>query len=301
MSAAISTLDMSHEDWLAARRTGIGGSDAAAVVGLSPYKTPYEVWLDKTGQSEPEDLSANRRVKWGIRLEDSIADGYAEETGRQVRRVNRILRHPEYPFILANIDREIVGAKAGLECKNVGDDVARFSGQWGPSYTDQCSQPFHIQCQHYMLVTGKPWWELAALIGGNDLRIYPIMRDDAVIEMLLSVYIAFWNENVLKRVAPDARSIEEARLKFPKSLGNPIEATDEVAGYVDELRSVTAAIKTLTKEKETLQGRIGEFMGENDTLTRYYQKVLTWKSFDKVGFTVAPSSQRPMVLAKEKS
>ena len=179
-------------DWLEKRRLGIGGSDAATVIGLNPYKTAYQLWAEKTGRLEPEDLSGNDRIYFGHKLEDLIADVYSERTGRKVRRRRQILRSKAHPFMLANIDRDVVGEARGLECKNVDKDVARFSDAWGPSGTDQVPESYFIQCQHYMAVMGYEVWDLAALVGGNEIRIYTIERNDSIIDTLIAKERDFW-------------------------------------------------------------------------------------------------------------
>ena len=104
-----STVGLSREEWLDIRQQGIGSSDAAVAVGLSPYKSALSLWLEKTGRKQPEDLSAKEAVLWGTVLEPVLASVYAERTGRKVRRVNAVLQHPEYPYLLANLDREVIG------------------------------------------------------------------------------------------------------------------------------------------------------------------------------------------------
>ncbi|MEW6346975.1 MAG: YqaJ viral recombinase family protein [Paraburkholderia sp.] len=109
----VSTQDLSREDWLAVRRTGIGGSDAAAAVGLNPYMSALELWLDKTGRGDglprPDPADTTSPTYWGTLLEPIVAAAYTQQTGNRVRKVNAVLRHPTISFMLANLDREIVG------------------------------------------------------------------------------------------------------------------------------------------------------------------------------------------------
>lgn len=273
----IDTRDMSREDWLAARTSGIGGSDAAAIVGLNPKKTPYQVYLEKRGEAEPEDLSDNERVYWGNELEEPIARRYALKMGVRVARVNQILRHPDLPYIIGNIDRRVVGQSRGLECKNVGYDVAHFGDQWGESGTDLVPPMYFIQVQHYYLVREFDAYDLAALIGGNDHRIYHIPADAATLDMMKQMYAAFWH-CVQTGQPPAATTLHEAYMRFPRSMPDPIEANDTIAADVTALRELKASIKTLETECDSVQARIGTYMGEHDTLTRYYEPMLTWKS-----------------------
>jgi len=123
-----STTDLSRKQWLAIRKLGLGSSDAAVAVGLSPYKCPLSLWLEKTGRKEPEDISHKEAVLWGIELEPVLAQVYAKRTGYRVRRVNAVLQHPEHLFMLANLDREVVGHPDGpgiLEIKTPAITVPR--------------------------------------------------------------------------------------------------------------------------------------------------------------------------------
>ena len=108
---------MDRTAWLAARRTGIGGSDISAILGLSPWRSPVHVWLDKTGQAPDEPPANAEAMYWGKTLEDVVAREYAQRTGRRVQRVNAILRHPQHEWMLGNIDRAIVaeGSRARLD------------------------------------------------------------------------------------------------------------------------------------------------------------------------------------------
>ena len=147
-----STLRMSKEDWTAARRESIGGSDAAAVLGLNPWKGPFALWAAKTGAVEPEDISTKEAVRLGTYLEEYVAQRFAEETGKRVRRENAILRNTAYPWAHANVDRMIIGEKAGLECKTTSElNMKRFRGGEYPV-------TYYCQCMHYMAVTRFPKW-----------------------------------------------------------------------------------------------------------------------------------------------
>ena len=117
------------EAQLEERRTGVGGSDAATVLGLNPYTTAYELYLDKLGEAPPEDEDFLKEARyWGSVLEQPVCDRYAHETGFKVQKANQLIRSKEHPFMIANIDRKVVGVKKGLECKT-GDKYT--SKNWG--------------------------------------------------------------------------------------------------------------------------------------------------------------------------
>ena len=158
--ARIPTKNMSREEWLWHRRGSLGGSDAAAILGLSQWITPYTVWADKTGRL-PEQPD-NEAMRQGRDFEDYVAQRFTEVTGKKVRRNNAILKNTDYPFAHANIDRSIVGENAGLECKTTSVmNLRKFkNGEYPDTY--------YCQCVHYMAVTGADRWYLAVLVFGQD-------------------------------------------------------------------------------------------------------------------------------------
>ena len=203
-------------DWLEKRNLGVGGSDAGVIAGCNHYKTTYQLFMEKTKQLEAEDLSDNERVHFGNVMEDLIGKEYARRTGRKIRARRQIFKNKEHEFMLANIDRDVVGEKRGLECKNVDKDVARFGDDWGAGNVyeaqedgtvllvkecDEVPESYLLQCQHYMAVMGYQIWDLAALVGGNEIRIYTIHRDEELIADLIELEAEFW-DRVMTDTAP---------------------------------------------------------------------------------------------------
>lgn len=180
----ISTANMPREEWLELRRTGIGGSDAAAIVGLSAWATPYTVYLDKLALlPEKEDTEAMRQ---GRDLEEYVARRFTEQTGKKVRRCNSMIRNSRYPFALADIDFRIVSENAGLECKTTSTlDLAQFNGTEFP-------EKYYAQCVHYLAVTGAERWYLAVLVLGRGFFVYVLERDDVEIAALMEAEERFW-------------------------------------------------------------------------------------------------------------
>lgn len=197
--ARISTAGMSREEWLRQRRQSIGGSDAAAIVGLSAYASPYSVWADKLGLvPEKEDTEA---MRLGRDLEEYVAKRFTEETGKKVKRYPYIIRNENYPFAHANIDRVLVGEKAGLECKTTSTlDVKQFRGVEFP-------EKYYAQCVHYLAVTGLQRWYLAVLVFGRGFFTYCLERDEAEIEALMTAERLFW-KNVEEKTPPLADGSE---------------------------------------------------------------------------------------------
>jgi putative phage-type endonuclease len=180
----ISTKDMGYEDWLKERQKGIGGSDAAAIVGLTPWSTPYSVWADKTGKVQPKE--DNESMRQGRDFEDYVAHRWMESTGKRCRRWNAIIRNPEYPFAHANVDRWLIGENAGLECKTTSTlSLKKFkNGEYPENY--------YCQCMHYMAVTGADRWYLAVLVLGREFMAFTMDRDEEEIDALMKAERDFW-------------------------------------------------------------------------------------------------------------
>ena len=180
----LSTRSMSRPDWLAQRRKSIGGSDAAAIVGLSQYATPYTVWADKTGRlPEQED---NEAMRQGRDLEEYVAERWMEATGKTVRRSNAMLYNSLYPFAHADIDRTVVGESAGLECKTTSTlNLRQFKNVEFP-------EKYYAQCVHYLAVTGAARWYLAVLVYGRGFFTFTLERDQAEIDALMDAERTFW-------------------------------------------------------------------------------------------------------------
>lgn len=207
---SISTVGMSREKWLAARRTGIGGSDAGKIVLTREqytYADPGKLYLDKTGEALAEDIQS-LPARHGTWCEPLVADLYSEATGNRVHRYNRMMRSDEYPFMLADIDRKLSGKFEGLECKTIGEWAARMpvkdpeteETKWiprlvaGDMETSLTRKPeWYCQVQHYMAVTGWQMWHLAVLIGNREFMWFDIPRDQAWIDEMIRQEAAFWD------------------------------------------------------------------------------------------------------------
>lgn len=222
----VSTKNLSREEWLNVRGGGIGSSDAAVAVGISPYKSPLELWLEKTGRQEAPDLAANDAVFWGTTLEHIIATVYAERTGVKVRRLNAVLQHPEHPFMLANLDRVVQHPTDGngiLEVKTAGVNSARF---WEEGVPDS----YQCQVLHQLAVTSKEWCDVAVLIGGQDFRVYRVVRDDAKIADLIQREAQFW-QYVIDDIPPPVDGSESSgralASMYPSDRGDVLDCSED--------------------------------------------------------------------------
>jgi putative phage-type endonuclease len=301
----VSTKGLAREDWLKYRDLGIGASDAAAAVGMSKYKTPFELYQEKRHEVEPEDLSENENVEMGILLEPVVAELFERRTGKRVEFVHAILQHPEYPWMLANLDRRVVGERAVLECKTANAFAQMRGDDWGDPEAEPDAVPteYLIQVQHQLAVTGLDVAYIGVLFGGLKMRVYTINRDDAMIATLIALESGFWDK-VQSGIEPDAINSEDVRRKFPTSNeGSPIMATAEAYADVQRYAELKAEIKLAEDQLDTLYTRIGNFMGEHDEIRVGDRLVMTWKTQHKKAYTAVykESSSRVMRLVKAKA
>lgn len=223
----VGTKALPREDWLAVRKGGIGSSDAAAAVGLNPYKSQLELWLEKTGRDgslpklDPHDEESP--AYWGNILEPIVATHYTKRSGNRVRRINAVLQHPDpaMPWMLANIDREVIGVADVqiLECKTAGITGARLWKEGVPEYVQ-------LQVMHQLAVTGKQAADVAVLLGGQHLEIHRIERDERMIARLIELERTFW-EYVVSDTPPPADGSDSAdqalRCLYPEDVGKTVD------------------------------------------------------------------------------
>ena len=254
-----STAELSHKEWLEFRRKGIGGSDAGAICGLNPYRTAINVFLDKTEQGQiTED---NEAMRQGRDLEQYVAERFTESTGKKVRRANSMFYNEQYPFMLANVDRLIVGENAGLECKTAS---AYSADKWKDG---QIPESYEIQCHHYMAVTGADAWYIAVCILGKDFKWRRIERDEEMIQMLIEIEEKFWNENVLlgQMPSPDGSKASDEILKkyYPNSNSKQIKlyGIDE---KLQRRKEISELIEKLEKEKKQIEQEVKQYMQDNE-------------------------------------
>ena len=267
------TLDMPREQWLKLRRRGIGGSDAAAIVGLDRYRSPFDVYADKLGL-RPE-IPDNEAMRQGRDLEDYVAQRFMEATGKKVRRRNAILQHPEHTFMTANIDRWVVGENAGLECKTTSVlNRAKFSqGEFPPNY--------YVQCMHYMAVTGAERWYLAVLVLNKAFHVFTIERDEAEIQALIAAEKDFWENHVLKQIPPTPDG-SESTSEIIKQLFPEAREREEVALFgleekIEQYLSLDAKIKELERERDALKQELQLAMADAE-IGRAQGYIVEWKN-----------------------
>lgn len=265
------TLDLPREEWLEFRRNGIGGSDAATVCGLNPYSSLIALWADKTGRLE--DKPDNEAMRVGRDLEEYAARRFCEATGKKVRRRNAMFQHDTYDFILADIDREIVGENAGLECKTTSAfSKSDFENGEIPLY-------YAVQCHHYMNVMGYDKMYLAVLVLGRAFYWFEIPYDKSEGEALLRLEIDFWNKHIVPDVRPEPDGSESAGRVLEQLYRTQNEnaiTLFEQENNVREYAAVKAQISELEKRADTIkQTIINALDGNTDGYTEAYK--VSWK------------------------
>lgn len=265
-------MERTREQFLADRMTGIGGSDVAAILGLSKWRTPYQVWEEKTGRKKAEE--SKELFHFGNVLEQVVADEFAARRGVKIQKRNQMFRSEKHPELVANIDRYIVGGGV-LECKTA-DKFTRHL--WGDSSSDEVPEYYLTQVQHYMHVTGWHEGYLAVLIGGNEYRDYEIPYDVELAEYCAERCVEFWNNYVVKDVPPPLTAADDLSNAFNWVSGSTITATPEIETLIEKIKE----LKSAKKEAETLEAELSAqvkiFIGENETLfSRDGVKLATWK------------------------
>lgn len=258
--------------WLKARDAGIGGSDAAVIVGLSKWKSPFQLWLEKTNQVEPEDLSENEYVYWGSILEQVVADRFCELTGKKVQR-RGLMQDDNYPFMLASVDRMVVGENAGLECKTANG----FAGkQWED---DEVPDAYYCQCQHYMAVTGCERWYIAVLLGGNHFVWKVIERNEEDITALIEAEKEFWykvQENIMPVVDGSDSCATALKEKFTGGQIEPVVLESGAADIVNSLDELNDTKKEIEAAINMKKNRLCEMLGNNE-IGLIGERKVTWK------------------------
>lgn len=272
MKKLVSTLNLDKREWLKYRKSGIGGSDAGAVCGLNPYRTAMQVYQDKVSE-EIEEVD-NEAMRQGREFEDYVAKRFMEATGKKVRRANAMFYNEENPFMLADVDRMVVGENAGLECKTASPYMA---DKWKDG---NIPLSYQIQCYHYMAVCNADAWYLAVVIYGREFKYYKIERDEAVIADLIQIEKAFWENHVMKQQIPDPDGSKLADSVIAEYYKNSIADTIPLTGFNEKLerrQELSELIGRMDMEKKKIEQELKLYLGENERAENE-QFMVSWKS-----------------------
>ena len=273
---------------IATRQTGIGGSDAAVVLGLSRFKTALQLYLEKRGELPIEEPPDSEVIWWGRALEPIVRQRYSEDTGRVVLMPAGTLAHAKHPFMLAHVDGLIQGEPRGYE----GKTAFRSTG-WGEEGTDQIPRDALLQVHHYLTVTNFEVWDIAVLIQ-RHFQVYEVKRDLEMSEMLIATETDF-----MRRVRegdppsldydhPTARDI--VRKLYPGTTGVRMDASPAAIAWREQLAAAQAIEKSAKANIESLKSRLLEEMGEAALLAYPDGKCHRRQKLERAGYSVEPTS-----------
>ncbi|WP_082235002.1 YqaJ viral recombinase family protein [Halobacillus massiliensis] len=272
------TTDLEHGEWLKARKKGLGGSDAASIAGFNKWKSPMVVYMEKIGEVESH-TSNEEAAYWGNVMEATVAKEFSIRTGLKVRKRNAILKHPEHEWMLANVDRLIVGKNEGLECKTASEYL---KDDWNG---EEIPMAYLLQCQHYMAVTGADAWWIAVLIGGNKFVYKKIERDEGLIENLIEIEKEFWEKHVLKQNPPEIDG-SEASSEFIKAMypdAEPESETDldkDSDKLLEALDQIKQELTDLSEQKKKYENQLKNKLGTYEKgFSNHF--VVTWKTQER--------------------
>ena len=260
MYQKISLAGVSNTDWLLLRKTGIGGSDAGAICGVNPYSSTMKVFRDKT--SEDVEEQDNEAIRIGHDLEDYVAHRFMEAAGLKVRKSNFMYRSVENPFMIADVDRLVVGEDAGLECKTAS---AYNADKWKDG-----DIPLHyvMQCYHYMAVTGKRTWYIAAVILGREFVYRKIVWNDELIARLTEIEKDFWENHIMTVTmpAPDGSKVcdEVLDMYFGKARKGSAISLDGFDEKLDRRAKIMEQIEKLQQEQNSIDQEVKLYMQDNE-------------------------------------
>ena len=262
-----------HEEWLEERKKSLGGSDVGAILGMNEYSSPYTVWAEKTGKLPP--FEGNEWTKLGNDLESYVAQRFTEASGLKVINDTATWRNDKYPHLHANLDRRVVGMKAGVECKLTSElNAKKYKNGEFPDR-------FYAQCVEYLCVTEFERWFLAVLIYGKGIKIYQMTRipndvvpewceasvyvDDGEIEALAKATAEFWNNYVLPNEAPLADGSDSTSETLKTIYAESNGETVSLMAFENDLQqfaTLSSLLDDVKKQKEEVANRIKAYMGE---------------------------------------
>jgi len=293
-AADVVTFD-SREAWLEARQAGLGSSDAAAVLNVSPWHTAYTLFHEKVGfRSAP--LAKQEAAEWGTLLEPLLATRYEKATGRELTYPGpyTLVRHREHPYLFASLDRLVLDPEKGLGALELKTAASYKVGEW----LEEPPLAYQVQVQHQLAVTGLPWASIAVLIGGQRFTWLDVPRHEPFIAELIQRETAFW-QRVLAFEPPAVDGSDETKALlsalYPKdepglTVALPPEALEWDRARLEACDQLTYWDSIKTEAENKLKAAIGPAsVGLVDGAVSY-----TWKASTRKGYTVAPSTVRTL-------
>ena len=274
----VNTENLSYEEWLEYRKTGIGGSDASVVCGINKYKSPVELWMEKTGQLPYQE--AGEAAYWGTQLEPMVRTEFTKRTGIEIQLVKQLLQSEEYTFMQANLDGICEHPELGTCIFEAKTASAYKASEWESSIPAE----YMLQIQHYMAVTGYKGIYIAVLIGGNTFKWKFVERDDEMIAMLISLEADFW-EHIKSNTPPPLDGADASAKflsdRFPESvLGSSIVLPDNADSIIKEYDAACEQLSEVTERKQKAENLLKDMLGDNEIGTSG-NRVISWKSISQ--------------------
>jgi putative phage-type endonuclease len=274
------------------RKDYIGGSDISAVMGLSRWKTPLQLWAEKTGAVEPEDISNKDAVKWGNRLEEVCASAFEEESGLKVRRAPQLYVSKDYPFMRCQVDRLITGTDDLLEIKTAS---AWKEKEWEG---EEIPQEYILQVQWQLMITGRKTGYIAVLIGGQKFLWKKIEADYSIFQSMIESAVSFWKmaqEKTPPMAMPDDNSfIVEL---YPKGDDRMVEASQDISDAIKQLQLLKAEEIKIKEEKEKIEVKIKEAIKDLGGI-KTPEYLVKWSFVRGSTFTVTKKDSRQLRVTK---
>lgn len=261
MTASSAAPEVTREEWKAQRRLGLGGSDAAVVLGLSPYKSRYTLWAEKTGLV-PDDVAESEAMEWGVRLEPIVAAKYAAVTSRNILELPPgITHHPRIGCMFGTPDRLVnAGNDNGIGVLEVKTTNAFKAEEW----EEQPPLAYQVQLQHYLAVTGHKWGSFAVLIGGQKFKWCDVPRNDQFIKTLEADCQEFWKLVETKTPPPvdgSPSTSKVLRTIYPADSGEIIELPIEAEVWATERQGFLLKQKQYEKEIAEIDNKLRAAIG----------------------------------------
>lgn len=278
MRVVVKTNNLKREEWLKYRTGGIGGSDVSIIAGINPFKSVHQLWLEKTGQVEPEQTESEF-AHFGTLLEPIVRKEFTERTGIKVRQKHMFLQSEEYPFMYADLDGVI----------NEDGELAIFEAKTASQYKmdtweEDVPAGYILQVQHYMAVTGAKKTYIAALVGGNHFVYHVVERDEVMIAKIIAMEKYFWETHVLGGVEPVPDGSEATtnyfNSKFSNSNGQTIELPEEALAICEEYERLSEELKALETAKSAAANQLKSYLKEAEAGTVGDRKIV-WKQIFK--------------------
>ncbi|MEO9887053.1 MAG: lambda-exonuclease family protein [Balneola sp.] len=265
------------QEWVNSRQFMLGGSEIAAALGKSPYQTPFQLYLLKTGRREPQ--GSTPITEMGHILEPVCAEKFTKMTGLKVRNISEPYEHPEYSFLRGNIDRQIVSSEKHpgsgvLEIKTTNSFLLRNEPNAYPL-------SWEYQIQHYLMLTGYQYAYLQIMERDTGYFHDPIYieRNEELIAINTQKVIEWWKDHIIADVPPDATTDEDLMILFPFAKeGETIEANPKLYAYYDQLRKVRERLDEYKTHKESLEHLLKEELGAAERMVLSGRTLLSWRN-----------------------